>query len=159
MIVSVTEFAEIIGRSQGRVSQLISEGLPTISRGGGGNGPAEIDTAEAIAWLLAKAADSSGVAAERTKLLKVQRERAEIELKARIGALADLAAVRRIAREEAQALAGLIQHSYGQLPPVLAGADQQTMAGLIQQWFEPRLLRHADEIDRRFQALSERHHA
>jgi phage terminase Nu1 subunit (DNA packaging protein) len=145
MIVSVTEFADIIGRSQGRVSQLIAEGLPTISRGGGGGGPAEIDTAEAIAWLLERASASSGVARERERLLKEQADVATYKRQKLEGELAVVAEVRRHTVAEFESLARLIQSAYGQLPPILVNADQETMTGRIQEWFEARLRKHIDE--------------
>lgn len=90
-IISKQELADLIGKSPRWVSKLIDDGLPVA--GGGGKGvPVQIDSEQAINWLIANALrkeigdddddeEGSGSASSEDKLLKrARREKLQIEI-------------------------------------------------------------------------------
>lgn len=117
-IVNRQELAEILGYSLPTVSAWVEEGCPAVTRGGRGKS-FEFDTADVVKWLLArerqdrkqaaaagaraKIEDASGeitidVARLRHEVAKAKS--AEIDLAAKIGALAPLEMVAKVVSNE-----------------------------------------------------------
>lgn len=89
-IISRKELADLIGKSERWVSKLIEDGLP-VSGGGGKGNPLQIDSEQAINWLIAQALrselgdedgeESGGGAKSEDRLLKrARREKLQIEI-------------------------------------------------------------------------------
>ena len=90
-IISRKELADLIGKSERWVSKLIEEGLPVAGGGGKGN-PLQIDSQQAIEWLIAQALRSEigdddeedgpggGAKSEDRLLKRARREKLQIEI-------------------------------------------------------------------------------
>lgn len=105
-IISKKELAELIGKSERWVTNLIADGLPTA--GGGGKGtPLKIDSQAAIEWLMARevrreiggeddeegGASSGTASAEDRALKRARREKLQIEIDVALGRLVPVSAV------------------------------------------------------------------
>lgn len=105
-IISKKELAELIGKSERWVTNLIADGLPTA--GGGGKGtPLKIDSQAAIEWLMARevrreiggeddeegGAGSGTASAEDRALKRARREKLQIEIDVALGRLVPVSAV------------------------------------------------------------------
>lgn len=104
MKVNMTKFAELIGKSGQYVSLLIDQGLPAERSGKRGQ-QVFLDTAKAIAWLLARerqkvedeiAPDGTKVGAETKRLRAAQAQIAELEAAERRRELVVMEDVRQV---------------------------------------------------------------
>lgn len=107
-IISRKELADLIGKSERWVSKLIDDGLP-VSGGGGKGNPLQIDSEQAINWLIARAVSESvgdeddedgatGSAKSEDRLLKrARREKLQIEIDTARGRLVPIEAVTTLA--------------------------------------------------------------
>jgi len=122
-IVSAAQFAEIIGKSTAYVSKLIAADMPVRIRGGNGTAH-EIDSAEAIAWLIHRN-DTDQSASDRLRI--AQAEKAEFENLVRQGdfikAEAHDAVIGHVAGEIAQQMSALP----GRVAGVLAGINEPAL--------------------------------
>lgn len=89
MVLSKAKFAGFCGYSSRQVSKWIDEGLPVQAAGRKGVA-LEIDTAQAIRWLLGKRGDGGGgrqteLAQERKRLVAAQADNAEFEREVKRG--------------------------------------------------------------------------
>lgn len=91
--VSKSELARYWNMTKARVSQYVGQGMPVRPDG-------RVDLAEAEAWRAENVdtsrgadADGAGARAERSRLLRAQAERAELDLAARRGELVEKAAI------------------------------------------------------------------
>ncbi|MGB5409334.1 MAG: hypothetical protein WBN43_21440 [Thiogranum sp.] len=89
MVLSKAKFAGFCGYSSRQVSKWIDEGLPVQVAGRKGVA-LEIDTAQAIRWLLGKRGDGGGgrqteLAQERKRLVAAQADNAEFEREVKRG--------------------------------------------------------------------------
>ncbi|HHH44178.1 MAG TPA: hypothetical protein ENK49_08570 [Gammaproteobacteria bacterium] len=121
MIVSQTEFAELVGYSPRQVLNWIKAGMPCESSGRQGR-KAKIDTAKAIRWLLSRKAEKqeTGLSKDRQRLLKAQARRIELETAEREGALIEFEVVQQIMRESMQIVAAGMDSLPGRLASQLA---------------------------------------
>jgi phage terminase Nu1 subunit (DNA packaging protein) len=103
-IISKKELAELIGKSERWVTNLIDDGLPVA--GGGGKGtPLQIDSQAAIEWLMAREVrremggeddeegGSSSASSEDRALKRARREKLQIEIDVALGRLVPVSAV------------------------------------------------------------------
>lgn len=105
-IISKQDLADLIGKSPRWVSKLIDDGLPVA--GGGGKGvPVQIDSEQAINWLIANALrkevgdddDEEGdgsVSSEDRLLKRARREKLQIEIDRERGRLLPIDAVSQV---------------------------------------------------------------
>jgi phage terminase Nu1 subunit (DNA packaging protein) len=134
---TLAELSVITGRSERTLIQDTNSGMPCQERGGDGQ-PSTYDTAEAITWLIARAAArvSATTEEERRRLIAAQATKAELDLKVRAGELVNArdfrAGAERAARELREALLAVPPR----IAPVLAPDSPERVQALLQRELE-----------------------
>lgn len=121
MIVSQSEFAELVGYSPRQVLNWVKAGMPSESSGRQGR-KAKIDTAKAIRWLLSRKAEKqeTALSKDRQRLLRAQARRVELETREREGELIELETVKEVMREAIVIVAAGMDSLPGRLASQLA---------------------------------------
>jgi len=165
-IISRKELADLIGKSERWVSKLIEDGLPVAGGGGKGN-PLQIDSEQAIDWLIARAAhDASddeddeegapGSAKSEDRLLKrARREKLQIEIDAARGRLVPIEAVISLATSIAAVYATQLDSLPSRCASDLAVLDDpaQIRARLFEETRRVRAAT-AERLEQRAQAFA-----
>lgn len=124
------EFAKIVGISARQVTNWIAAGMPAEGTGKKGS-PLRIDTAKAIAWLIAQADAKNGskqseLTQERRRLVAAQARKAELQARQLEGELIRMEDAQIVVNEGFAAVAGQVRCLGSRLAGELANMTNPT---------------------------------
>jgi len=157
MVLSKAKFAGFCGYSSRQVSKWIDAGLPVQAAGRKGVA-LEIDTAQAIRWLLGKRGDGSAsrqtaLSEERRRLVAAQAEKTETENRLRKDELFEADEVQQIVVEGTATFTGQKRAMGSRLAGQLAGmSDPKAILKLLNAENDKILL----ELSKKLSALAAR---
>jgi hypothetical protein len=146
MIVNRAQLADIMGVSAAAVGQWTDDGMPVLGRGGSGV-ESSYDSAQCINWRVERAAAAAPGAADRARLVRVQADRAELELRVRLGELLPLGELRRAVAAIVRASAEGFLNLAPQLAGTLAGLDCASIQTALDAEIRTRLNALADALE------------
>ena len=130
LIFSGSEFAKLLGKSEKMIRNMINDGMP--ARRGGRGKPTEIDSEDAIRWIIAEEIrkrfgddpeDEDGNTSEDTALKRVRREKIELELRYKRGELVPIIGLENVLNVVASIFASQLDGLPSRMSGELAGID------------------------------------
>jgi len=138
-IVNKAEFAELVGYSPRQVSTWMESGMPCTGAGRKGV-PVEINTADAIRWLIERGSMDRAEGSQRDRLALAQAQRVEFENEVRRGELIPIELHGELLRKVAGEVAGQMSGFPGRVAGKIASIKDPALvrAKLIDECNEVR---------------------